>query len=228
MSPEEGSAAAAVVASEPWGQVGFGRDRSIDGDQNLLELGGGGPMGVRVLTAAVLTVQRPCLGRPRRGGPGRASSLRPSLPRSGPASAVLAVAALAAHPRAGPSSSPRRPWSRSTGARSCCRASHALPRICRQATRAPPPEPPRVAGRGRENEERGATPRPPGFASEERGGAFLCRGWRPRQNAYPVCVFCWRRFAFPKSTVATHFWLCLPLLKLVLGDEKAPPDTYSI
>ncbi|KAG2539126.1 hypothetical protein PVAP13_9NG374342 [Panicum virgatum] len=124
-------------------------------------------MGVRVLTTAILTAQQPRLGRPRRGGPGRASSLRPSSPRSGPASAVLSAEALAAHPRAGPSSSPRRPWSRSAGARSCCRASHALPRLCRQATRALPPEPPRVAGRGRENEERGATPRLPGFAQQQ-------------------------------------------------------------
>ena len=118
------------------------------------------------------------LGRPRRGGPGRASSLRPSSPRSGPASAILAAVVLAGRPRAGPSS-PRRPWSRSVGVRSCCRASH-------------------VGGE-------------PGFASEERGGAFLRRGWRPRQNAYPVCVFCWRRFAFPKSTVATHFWVWVTL-----------------
>jgi hypothetical protein len=50
------------------------------------------------------------------------------------------------------------------------------------------------------------------FASEERDEAFLPRGRPGMQNSFPICLICWRAFAFPKSTVVMHFCFCVVLL----------------
>ena len=54
------------------------------------------------------------------------------------------------------------------------------------------------------------------FASVERGDAVLRRGGKRRQNAYLVCVVCWRLFFNAKALGVAHFCICMSLLESVL------------
>jgi len=64
----------------------------------------------------------------------------------------------------------------------------------------------------------GAPSRPPsdgggGDASEERGSAFLARLSPPMQNAFRVCLLCWRAFRDAQCRLVLQKWQCLFLLK---------------